>query len=143
MKLFVLLFGGCSLFFLLMNSINSVKETAEQNANVSQMVKFAKKSTVNDVSLIAQLQLLVHDIRMLSMGNYMNLKKEDFKYDFGIFDWNIGGINNDQFFIELKNVDKNRCDMLINAISEAVTVKVNSFVKKDCDDLNSIQFIFN
>ena len=99
MKLFVLLFGGCSLFFLLINSINSVKETAEQNANVSQMVKFAKKSTVNDVSLIAQLQLLVHDIRMLSMGNYMNLKKEDFKYDFGIFDWNIGGVNNDQFFI--------------------------------------------
>lgn len=143
MKLFVLLFGGCSLFFLLINSINSVKETAEQNANVSQMVKFAKKSTVNDVSLIAQLQLLVHDIRMLSMGNYMNLKKEDFKYDFGIFDWNIGGVNNDQFFIELKNVDKDRCDMLINAIPEAVTVKINSFVKKDCEDLNSIQFIFN
>ena len=143
MKLFVLLFGGCSLFFLLMNSINSVKETAEENTNVSQMVKFAKKSTVNDVSLIAQLQLLVHDIRMLSMGNYMNLKKEDFKYDFGIFDWNIGGVNNDQFFIELKNVDKDRCDMLINAIPEAVTVKINSFVKKDCEDLNSIQFIFN
>ena len=143
MKLFVLLFGGCSLFFLLMNSINSVKETAEENTNVSQTVKFAKKSTVNDVSLIAQLQLLVHDIRMLSMGNYMNLKKEDFKYDFGIFDWNIGGVNNDQFFIELKNVDKDRCDMLINAIPEAVTVKINSFVKKDCEDLNSIQFIFN
>ncbi len=143
MKLLVFLLGGVGLFFLLMSSMGSVKEAAQQTQNVSQTVKFAKKTVVSDVSLIAQLQLLVHDIRMLSMGNYMNLKKEDFKYDFGIFDWNIGGINNDQFFIELKNVDKDRCDMLVNAIPEAVTVKINSFVKKDCDDLNSIQFIFN
>ena len=143
MKLLVFLLGGVGLFFLLMSSMGSVKEATQQTQNVSQTVKFAKKTVVSDVSLIAQLQLLVHDIRMLSMGNYMNLKKEDFKYDFGIFDWNIGGINNDQFFIELKNVDKDRCDMLVNAIPEAVTVKINSFVKKDCDDLNSIQFIFN
>ena len=143
MKLLVFLLGGVGLFFLLMSSMGSVKEATQQTQNVSQTVKFAKKTVVSDVSLIAQLQLLVHDIRMLSMGNYMNLKKEDFKYDFGIFDWNIGGVNNDQFFIELKNVDKDRCDMLINAIPEAVTVKINSFVKKDCDDLNSIQFIFN
>ena len=143
MKLLAIVLGGCGLFFLLMNSMGTVKETATQSVNVSQTVKFAKKSAINDVSLIAQLQLLVHDIRMLSMGNYMNLKKEDFKYDFGLFDWDIGGIDNDQFFIELKNVDKDRCDMLINAIPEAVTIKVNSFVKKDCDDLNSSQFIFN
>ena len=86
MKLLVFLLGGVGLFFLLMSSMGSVKEATQQTQNVSQTVKFAKKTVVSDVSLIAQLQLLVHDIRMLSMGNYMNLKKEDFKYDFGIFD---------------------------------------------------------
>ena len=143
MKLLVFLLGMGGLFFMLINSFIGVKDTGKEISNVAKVVNVAKKTVVSDVSLIAQLQLLVHDIRMLSMGNYMNLKKEDFKYDFGIFDWNIGGVNNDQFFIELKNVDKDRCDMLINAIPEAVTVKINSFFKKDCDDLNSIQFIFN
>ncbi len=142
MRLLVFLIGGCGLFFVLMNMFTTSSVTVNQSKNVSETVKIAQKTILNDVALITQLQLLVHDIRVLSMGNYGNLKKENFKYDFGTFDWNIGGINDNQFFIELKNVDKTSCDKLVNAISEAVTVKINSFVKKDCDDLNSIQFIF-
>lgn len=116
------------------------------NSQVSSESAKSFKSALNIVhnnNLVAQLNLLIADIRTSMMGNYSNLKKENFKYDFGSFDWNIGSINDDQFFIELKNVDKARCDKLVNAIQEAVTVKINSFVKKDCEHLNSIQFIFN
>lgn len=104
------------------------------------------KSALNMVqhnNLVAQLNLLIADIRTGTMGNYANLKKENFKYDFGSLDWDIGSINSDQFYIELKNLDKSSCNKLINTIHDAVTVKVNSFMKKDCDDLNNIQFIFN
>lgn len=142
MRLLFFILGGGGLFFILINMFTSSFVTVNQSKSVSETVKIAQKTILNDVALITQLQLLIHDIRVLSMGNYGNLKKENFKYDFGSFDWNIGAINDNQFFIELKNVDKTSCDKLVNAIPEAVTVKINSFVKKDCDDLNSIQFIF-
>lgn len=101
------------------------------------------KPVLTDSSLIHQIQTLINDIRTFSMGNYENLKKESFNYNFGTFDWNIGPVDGKQFFIELKNIDKNKCNKLVNAFMDAITVKVNSTMKKDCDNLNNIMFIFN
>ncbi len=114
-------------------------QIAAQSANSLKLAMNA----IQHNDLIARLNLLITDIRTRAMGNYTNLKKENFQYDFGSFDWDIGSVNDNQFYIELKNIDKKSCNKLVSAINEAVTVKINSFVKKDCDDLNSIQFIFN
>ncbi len=93
--------------------------------------------------LISQLNMLIMDIKTHSVGGYQNLHKSNFQYDFGPFDWNIGVINDTQFFIELKNVDKASCNRLVNAIHEAAFIKVNSLKKKDCDEKNNIQFVFD
>ena len=99
-------------------------------------------NAVQQNKLISQLNLLIADIRMRTMGNYSNLNKSNYHHHLRAIDWNIGSINNNQFFIELKNIDKSSCNRLVNAFNDVVTVKINSFVKKDCDDLNSIQLIF-
>ena len=99
-------------------------------------------NAVQQNKLISQLNLLIADIRMRTMGNYSNLNKNNYNHHLETVDWNIGSVNNNQFFIELKNIDKSSCNRLVNAFNDVVTVKINSFVKKDCDDLNSIQLIF-
>lgn len=119
-----------------------VQTNNEVNPDVNNP-EIVEQVVLTENGLIQQIQTLIKEIRNSSMGNYENLKKEYFNYNFGSFDWDVGAINGDQFFIELKNVDKVQCNKLINAIIEAITVKVNSSVKKDCDNLNNIQFIFN
>ncbi|MBO7244077.1 MAG: hypothetical protein J6V53_02180 [Alphaproteobacteria bacterium] len=122
---------------------NVSRETSEKLEQVSPVIEIKEEVVLSDSSLISQLHTLIKEIRTHSMGNYADLKKEYFNYNFGSFDWDIGGINGDQFFIELKNIDKTKCERLIDAFMDAITVKVNSTVKKDCDNLNKIRFIFN
>ena len=122
---------------------NVSRETPLQEEVISKIEENIEIPAVTDSYLIQQIQTLIKDIRTISMGNYENLKKEYFNYNFGSFDWDIGSVNGDQFFIELKNIDKTKCNKLIDAFMDAITVKVNSTVKKDCDNLNNIRFIFN
>ncbi len=96
---------------------------------------------VQQNEIINRINLLAMDIK--TSGNYNGLTKQRFAYDFGQYDWNVGAINDTQFYIELKNVDKSSCNKFVKAIKEAVIIKVNSVTKKDCDDKNNIQFIFN
>ena len=146
-------FGGYILYDKKSNTVkvktNPVKvedvsrETPWQEEVISKIEENIEIPAVTDSYLIQQIQTLIKDIRTISMGNYENLKKEYFNYNFGSFDWDIGSVNGDQFFIELKNIDKTKCNKLIDAFMDAITVKVNSTVKKDCDNLNNIRFIFN
>ena len=122
---------------------NVSRETPLQEEVISKIEEKVETPVVTDSYLIQQIQTLIKDIRTISMGNYENLKKEYFNYNFGSFDWDVGSVNGDQFFIELKNIDKSKCNKLIDAFFDAITIKVNSTVKKDCDNLNNIRFIFN
>ena len=122
---------------------NVSRETTSQETVTSKIEEKIETVVLSDSSLIQQIQTLIEDIRKISMGNYENLKKEYFNYNFGSFDWDIGSVNGDQFFIELKNIDKSKCNKLMDAFIDAITIKVNSTVKKDCDNLNNIRFIFN
>lgn len=125
--------------------LDMISGTAVQGQIAAQSANSIKTAmtAIQHNDLISRLNLLITEIRTSTMGNYSNLRKENFQYDFGSFDWNIGSINDNQFYIEIKNIDRLSCNKLVSAINEAVTVKINSFIKKDCDDLNSIQFIFN
>lgn len=114
-------------------------QMAVQGASGTKMAM----DTIKQNNMLAQLNLLIMDIKTHSVGNYQNLRKDNFKYDFGPFDWNIGSINENQFFIELKNVDKSTCNKFINAVRDASFVKINSIKKKDCDEKNDIQFVFD
>ncbi len=96
---------------------------------------------VQQNEIVNRINLLALDIK--TKGNYSGISKNQFAYDFGKYDWNIGSINDNQFYIELKNVDKSSCNKFVKAIKDAVIIKVNSLNKKDCVDKNNIQFIFN
>ena len=139
------LMSCCFSFNVSAQLIDVIAGSAIQGQVAAQSVAGTKKglNMIQQNKLLAQLNLLITEIRTSSFGKYSNLNKQNFNYNFGSFDWDIGAINDDQFFIELKNIDKSSCNYLLNAVSEAVTVKINSFIKKDCDDLNSIQCIFN
>ncbi len=92
--------------------------------------------------IVGRINLLAMDVK--TKGDYNKINKTQFDKDyFGKYDWTIGAINDNQFFIELKNVDKDSCNKFIKAIKDAVIIKVNSLNKKDCVDKNNIQFIFN
>ena len=147
---------GAASVLLISGAFLLQKETVKKEIVVHETVKevvpsveeivaqpIENKEILTDKTLIEQIQTLIKEIRESSTGNYENLKKEYFNYNFGAFDWNVGSINGDQFFIELKNVDKSKCNKLIDAFLDAITIKVNSMVTKDCENLNNIQFIFN
>lgn len=125
--------------------LDTLSATALQGQLAGESARGTKMAMnqIQQNNMIAQLNLLIMDIKTHGMGNYQNLRKDNFNYDFGPFDWNIGSINENQFFIELKNVDKSTCNKFLNAIKEASFVKINSIRKKDCDEKNDIQFVFD
>lgn len=107
---------------------------------LKQINKSFKQLNYNDI--LNKLNLLISDIRMTSMGNYSGLKKENYQHHLDSIDWMIGDLNGNRFYIELYNVDKSSCNKLIDAITDALVVRVNSSPNKDCAETNSIRFVF-
>ena len=144
-KIFCVLTLGCLFTFSvkaqLIDMIAGVGVQGQIAAQSSAGIKTALNA-IQQNNLINQLNLLIMDIRTRRMGNYQNLDKSHFNHNLNGVDWNIGAVDNNQFFVELKNIDKSSCNRLVNAFNDVITVKINSFVKKDCDNLNSIQLIF-
>lgn len=137
-----LLLMGTTAQAQLIDALSAAAIQGQMSAQGASGIKGAMNA-IQQNNMLAQLNLLIMDIKTHSLGNYQNLNKDNFKYDFGPFDWNIGSINENQFFIELKNVDKTNCNKLVNAVSNASFVKINSIRKKDCDEKNDIQFVFD
>ena len=81
------------------------------------------------------------------MGNYSSLSKSDFNSTktFGNLDWDIGSVNSNYFYIELKNVDAASCNRFINSIADSISLEVNGFTSQDieCSNNSDIRWVFD
>ncbi len=111
--------------------------TAQGTKNVQTALGMFKQNEIMN-----QMNLIIADIQMRPNG-YAGLNKSQMNFNIPSVEWNVGSNGNNQFFIELKNIDLSSCSRFTNAFSNAQSIIINNTVGAQCTTNNTIKFIFN
>ncbi len=107
---------------------------AQQTKTVLNMVQQNK--------IINQMNMIIADIKMRPNG-YAGLSKNQIYFNISFVDWNVGPYQNNQFYIDLKNIDLPSCSKFKNTITNAKQIHVNNKVNGTCLSKNTLKFIFD
>ena len=85
-------------------------------------------------------------IKINHMGNYANVGRSDISGNpFHPYNYNIGSIGNNRFYIELSGIEQNLCRRLLSGGVGAKEINVNGQGQNGnaCSDTSKIKFVFD
>ena len=138
-----LIFLSC-LFFsstAMSQMVDLLSNIAVQGQMSAQSAKQLKTgfTMVQQNELINKINLLIMEASLLS--DKKNIKKSQFSYSLSPLDWDIQGVDHQKFTLVFQNIDKQFCSKLIHSF-QYQSLFINQISKKECDDKNSLKFIF-
>lgn len=100
-------------------------------------------SMMQQNELLNKMNMMIVEIQTNKFGRYAGLSRASTQISLAPLDWNIGSVQSDSFFIELKNLDESTCYRFINAFSNAKSIFVNNRESTSCGQMNTVKFIFD
>lgn len=100
-------------------------------------------SMMQQNELLNKMNMMIVEIQTSKFGRYAGLSRASTQISLAPLDWNIGSVQSDSFFIELKNLDESTCYRFTNAFSNAKSILVNNRESTSCGQMNTVKFIFN
>ena len=138
-----IIFLSCLLFSAtamsqMVDLLSNMAIQGQMNAQSAKQLKTGF-TMIQQNELINKINLLIMEASLLS--DKKNIKKSQFSYTLNPLDWDIQGIDHQKFALIFQNVDKQFCSKLIHSL-QYQSLLINQTSKKECDDKNSLKFIF-
>lgn len=100
-------------------------------------------SMMQQNELMNKMNMMIVDIQTSRFGRYTGLSRASTQINLAPLDWNIGSVQSNAFFIELKNLDQSTCYRFTNAFSNAKSIFINNRESTACEQTNTVKFIFD
>ena len=135
--LFCLLFSSTAMSQMV-DLLSNIAIQGQMSAQSAKQLKTGL-TMVQQNELINKINLLIMEASLLS--DKKNIQKSQFSYSLSPLEWNIEGVDHQKFALIFQNIDKQFCSKLIHSF-QYQSLLINQTSKKECDDKNSLKFIF-